>query len=127
MPTQGNTAKSKARPTFPQTEWVSCELTEDEKNNLKSQEVSDAECVEALADIVAAGFKISISYDERSDCVGAYLTSPDKGPGGVTVCLSARAPLLSQALSVLFYKHYTKLGGDWGKAGKEGRKKDQWG
>jgi hypothetical protein len=127
MPTGSKGEKSKAHPTFPITEWVSCELTDDEKANLKGREVSDAECMEALADIIGQGFKLSVSYDSRSDCVGVYLTSPEKGPGGVTVCLSARAPLLGQALSVLFYKHYTKLGGDWGTAGKEGRVKDQWG
>lgn len=127
MPTRPNTAKSKASPTFPPTEWVSCELTEDEKKYLKSQEVSDSELLENVAAVLAAGFKVSISFDERSDCVGAYLTAPRGRNEAVTHCLSARAPFLQAALHVLLYKHFTKLKEDWGAAAKETGKRDQWG
>lgn len=127
MPTRTSPAKSKAPTGFPQTRWVKCDLSEDQKNDLKQREISDTDTMGAVQGMLSEGFKVSISYDERSDCFGAYATAPKEAFGSGTVCLSARAPLLAQALSVLLYKHFEVLREDWRQAGSEESRKDKWG
>lgn len=127
MPTRSRAGKSAAGPSFPETRWVKCDLSPDEKDDLKKREVSVTAVIASLADVIGEGFKISVSYDERSDCVGAYLTAPKESGLGGAVCLSARAPTLETALAVLLYKHFEVLREDWSSADSEGGARDKWG
>ena len=125
--TRSNGAKSGQPLGFPPTAWVKAELSESEKADLKGREISEAELVDSLEGIIAAGYKISISYDERSDCVGAYLTAPKELFPGRTVCLSARAPSVGYAITVLLYKHFEKLKEDWRGGLEDTKERDAWG
>lgn len=127
MPTSTTPKKSQSGRGFPETAWVKCDLSDEQKNFLKGQEVSDAELMEGMAALAGEGYKISLSYDQRSDCIGVYITSPEKARNGALQCLSARAPSMAQAVAVLLYKHYTLLAGDWGTAAGIEGSKDKWG
>lgn len=127
MPSRTKPEKSKASQGYPATQWVSCDLSPEEKDDLRKRDISVDAILSSLAAVIAEGFKISISFDSRSDAVGAYLTAPRDTYPNSTVCLSARAPSLEAALSVLLYKHYEVLQEDWSTGLSGGSKKDQWG
>jgi len=127
MPTPGKPGKSKAPSGFPPTTWVECDLTPEEKDDLKQRELSIEDTIQSLAGVIAEGFKVSFSYDDRGEFYGCYFTAPKDAFEGRTVCLSARAPSLEKALSVLLYKHFEKLKGDWQSEGAMRGKKDSWG
>jgi len=107
--------------------WVSADLSDDERADLKGRNINILELVDAVSAVVEEGFKLSVSWDERSDCAGVYLTAPKDRYGSLATCLSARAPSVVQALAVLFYKHFEKLGEDWSSGLKGEGKRDQWG
>lgn len=127
MPTRAKTGKSTARQSYPETIWVSCELSQGEKDDLRARGVLEKELLQSLDALISEGFKVSVSYDSRSDCVGCYATAPKDAYPGRTVCLSARAPRLAQAVAVLLYKHFEVLREDWTEHLGAAAQKDQWG
>lgn len=127
MPTRTSQKRSGQSRNFPDTLWVKCELKESDKDDLQRRAVDAPELLSALGGIIEQGFKISISYDERSDCVGAYLTAPKEMFAGRVVCLSARAPDMARAVLVLLYKHFEVLHEDWSQDLPTGGGKGQWG
>lgn len=126
-PTTHSARKPPGRGAYPETLWVECPLTDHDKEHLRAEEFSAQEIIEGITALVSSGYKLSISFDERSDAVGAYLTAPKQGSSNRVVCLSARAPFLEAALAVLLYKHYTKLKEDWGGKAEEKAVRDSWG
>lgn len=120
-------APSRSTGAYPETIWVAADLSDEEREGLKRRSVPIEDTIKALAGLIEQGFKISISYDERSDCVGAYLTAPKAASKGRTICLSARAPTLEKALLVLLFKHFEKLHEEWEGYLGEGGQRPQWG
>jgi len=108
-------------PTF-----VPCELSDDERTYCKANLLSFEEAFTQIDDLVADGYKLSFSYDERSDCASAFLTATSKQRTNGGQALSARGPHTQAALTVLLYKHFTKLKEHWAD-NKKAAAKDNWG
>lgn len=113
--------------SFPKTVWVECDLGEDHKKHLKSLKVTAEKTMQGLDSLVVEGYKLSMSFETKNDCVGVYLTQPKPEGQEYTVCLSARGPSLDKALMVLLYKHFEMLQGDWSGKVKAGSYIDPWG
>lgn len=109
------------------TVWVSCDLDESEKKHLKANKMPGEQLVNALSQLVDDGYKVSVSKDEKNDCVGAFLTAPKVLYDNQNVVLSSRGPDVDGALRVLMYKHFEILKGDWGKKIGKGGVLDPWG
>jgi len=108
-------------PTF-----VSCELSDAEKAEIRGNLLDPDKILDTLAELAADGYKTTISYDQRSDCVAAFLTAlPSQRTNGGKA-LSSRGPSAHGALTVLFYKHFTKLKENWA-ANAKAAAKDTWG
>lgn len=118
---------SKSTNGYPQTQWVMCDLPKEVKERLKSEKVNVASVFKSLGNLVEQGYKVSISRDDRADCVGAYLTAPRNGSGDPVKCLSARGPSIDACLMVLLYKHYEILQEDWSGAIRQDGLIDPWG
>jgi len=108
-------------PTF-----VSCELSQEEKDSLKSSILSPEEIIDLLDTMQSEGYRVAISHDSRSDCVGIYVTAVDADHENAGLALSSRGPNLSAAATVLSFKHYHKLGEDW-RSGLSSESRDSWG
>lgn len=119
--------KVEQKPLPNQTLWVACDLNDADKEVLKKKPYNANEMMGGLSALVDAHYRITISFDEKADCVGAYLTAPREKASDPVKCLSARGHTLDQALISLLYKHFEKLQEDWGGVTKGGALIDPWG
>lgn len=67
-------------------------------------------------DLLAVGFKFSLSYDPDGDFYLATFTAAGQDIIGIDLrcCLTARAPEWEVALHLLLFKHYVMAKGNWG-------------
>lgn len=122
-----NSTKGKQGSTYPQTQWVACELTKAQKDKLKAQKPDTDALFKALEGLISQGYRFTTSWDMRADCVGCYLTAPKERDSEPAKCLSARAPDLFSAVMVLCFKHFTLLNEDWSGSVKANGIIDPWG
>lgn len=94
-------------------EFVRCELSDEQKGFIKSNLPSIVELVGQLEDLLADHYKLTISFDESTDCYAAYLIGKEGQAVNGGLMLSAFAPVFTGALAVLMYKHFTVLKEDW--------------
>jgi hypothetical protein len=124
----GNNAGSGSSPKkdWVPFKFVRSELSDQEKEHVKAQNYVWDDIPDNLVALVESGYKISLTNDFKSNAYAVWIapTSEDNPNYGFT--LSARGPSLLAALSVAFYKHYTKFDGVWPKDGSDGAR-DQWG
>jgi len=100
---------------FVPSKFVRSELTDQEKDHVKSQNYVWDDIPEHLVDLVQAGYKISLTQDKGSGAFAVWITPTDVDNPNSGYTLSARGPSLLAAISVAFYKHYTKFDGIWPK------------
>lgn len=84
--------------------WVNIRLTDNDKELLRDREVNVPEVLARISDLMLAGYRLSVSFDDYSQAMQASLVcaddaSPDYGCG-----MSARHPDLDLALLSLLYK-----------------------
>jgi len=67
-------------------------------------------------ELVAKGFKFSLSYDGKGDFYLATFTAAGRALIGIDLrcCLTARAPEWEVAIHLLMFKHEVMARGDWG-------------
>lgn len=106
--------------------FVSCSLSEEDKAHVKEHLLGSSDILDKLEDLCREGYKISVSFDERSDAVGAFMTRVSQGDPHTGWTLTARAPFAVAALTVLLYKHFEMLKEDWTTA-MAGGQRDGWG
>ena len=106
--------------------FVNCDLSDEEREYCKAHVLSFAELGERIENLVTDCYRLSFTYDTNSDCFLCTLTGSAGNTTNSGLALSARAPSIDGALTVLFYKHFERLKEDW-KAHASGGKKQQWG
>lgn len=107
-------------------QFVSCELTDDEKSTVRNNLFSCEEVIDFLEELQSEGYRVAISHDVRSDCVGLYVTATDPDHENHGLALSARGPTLIGAITVIAFKHHNKLGENW-RTGSPSGSRDIWG
>lgn len=116
-----NGDKNFTLPTF-----VSCELNDEERSYCKQHVLNLSEVSSRLEDLLTEGFKLTLSWDDNSDCALATLIGTPKQATNRGLALSARGGSLEGSLTVLFYKHFEKLKEDWTNSPSQ-KRFDQWG
>jgi len=106
--------------------FVVCNLSDEDKVSVKAHLYEDAGVVGFLEACIHDGYKVSVSWDERSDCCAVFMTCTRQGSEDVGWTLSARGPDVCKAITVLAYKHIELLAGGW-KEGKTAQNRDAWG
>jgi len=94
-------------------DFVNCNLTDDQKDFVKANVLPLKELFDQLDDLVADNYKITMSYDDQTDCYSVFMIGKDNQTINNGLMLSAYAPILSGALSLLLFKHFTVLKEDW--------------
>lgn len=116
---QSNSASKSGDSTMP--DFVRCELSDDQKAFVKANIPTLKEIFEAIEDLAADNYKLTLSFDEATDCFAVYLIGKEAQVTNAGLMLSAYAPVLNGAFALLLYKHVTVLGRDWtGSVGKSG-------
>lgn len=124
MPRPSNSSRNGDEYELPK--FINCELTDAERDKCKNNLIEPSEIMETLSDLAGNGYKVTISYDNRSDCVSAFLTGTAGQRTNKSLALSSRAPDAQGALTVLFYKHFEKLKENW-VDNESQAKKSAWG
>ena len=87
-------------------DFVSLRLSDADKAHLAEQAPSADDIVSSIVRCAEEGYKVSLSYVERSDSYVASLTTPINPDNGRKAALSGFGPTPDSALMCLFYKHY---------------------
>ena len=77
------------------------------------------EMLEKLANLTAAGYKVSVSYDKGNDCAIVSLTCNDRNSPDAGYTMTSRGPDVERALAFALYKHFELCGGVWVEDGEE--------
>lgn len=116
-----NGSKAKAKPASQgwqdNYQMVSIELSEEDKEQVAAlYERSNEDPWDWLIELVSQGHKVSISPDERNQCVIATATGKSPSCANTGFVLSGRGPTIGGALAALWYKHnYLCAGEPWSK------------
>lgn len=96
--------------------FVNYHLTDSEREQLPAYYDYLDETGEAVNDILVAGYKLSISYDDAHDCVIATATGQhDKGHSNGGLAMSSRGPEWLYTVYTLHFKIFRALSTrDWG-------------
>lgn len=97
-------ARPKVQEEFKPFQWCNVSLSEQMKDEIRAMEFDAVRSLEFIETLVSDQYKVTISYDEKSDCfmvvvVGKRVGSPDFNTG-----VSSRHTRLSVALLTTAYK-----------------------
>jgi len=123
--TNSGSANSPKKDFIP-SRFVRSELSDQEKEHVKAQNYVWDDIPDNLVALVEAGYKVSLTNDLKSNAYAVWITPANEDNPNHGYTLSARGPTLLAALSVAFYKHFTKFDGVWPKE-DQNQARDQWG
>lgn len=92
-------------------------LTSTDKENCLSWDAEGASLEEQLEFWVRGGYKLSISWNEKTQSLILAATGQEKAGSNAGYTLSAHAKDLAKASHVLLYKHMVMAEGDWHREG----------
>lgn len=88
-------------------EFVDLRLTEGDKESFnKFLKTPQADLDAMTLDLLAEGYKISFSYDQRHDCVICSITGTKEAKYNSGLILTSRAADYNEALALGLYKHF---------------------
>lgn len=96
-----------------QMQFVNYDLTKGDKDTLKKADPQPDDVFRTLAALAKEGYKISISWDDYSDCVQCFLIGAKPAVANHNFILTSRASSLFKALASLVYKHSVVFDGVW--------------
>lgn len=120
------TEKRTSGDSYALPDFVSCDLTNEERETIKENLVPVSVAFDKLDELIVGGYKWSLSYDDNADCHMVVLTCKNTKGVNFGYALSGRGPSLQGALTVILYKHFEKLKEDW-PAHSSKAKKQVWG
>jgi len=106
-------------------EIVNVNLSDEQKMLIKSNVPALKALWEAVEDWTADNYKVTLSYDDQTDCHAVYLIGKDNQAVNAGMMLAGYAPTLSGAIAVLLYKHQVVCEGDWGKRSQANNEKSR--
>lgn len=97
-------AKPKVTPEFKPFQWCNVSLSVEMKEEIKAQEFDSVRMFEWLEALVSDHYKVTVSYDEKSDCYMVVVVGKQEGAPDFNVGVSSRHSDLSVALLATRYK-----------------------
>jgi len=111
-------AKTKSPATYKNganmPEMINCHLSDEQKAAVKANIPPVKTLLEAIEEWCADHYKLTISFDDSTDCYSVFLIGKEDQATNAGLMLSAYAPVLNGALAMLLFKHQHVLQGDWG-------------
>jgi len=134
LPKTGSTQKTNPPRFSPQEdEWggfVSVRVSEEEREKfLLWYAENQADIQDLLTDCLAAGLKLSASWDGANmSMIATFTGRPSPSADWPFRCsMSARSGELFEAIALLLYKEFVVTGHDWTPWTINGRRQDTWG
>jgi hypothetical protein len=112
MPAKKGT-KSNGNNGFGGYTFINYTLSSDDKKKLAVLAASDAFPLALIGDLVAEGYKFSLSYDAQNGSFVATLTDTREDSLFHKHMLSGRGSIAINAFNSLCYKHLAIADGDW--------------
>lgn len=84
--------------------WCNVSLSDSAKEVIKAQEFDAARFFDWLGTLVGDGYKVTVSYDHKSDCFMVIVVGRDSSRSDYNVGVSSRHPDLEIALLTTQYK-----------------------
>lgn len=106
--------KQPKKERFNDVEFVSLELSEEQKGILKAQELVAGELDELALKLTESGYRISLKWDTFNECHACYLQSIEETGTNAGAILTGRGSTPLKALRQALFKHYVVLREDWG-------------
>jgi len=97
--------------------WINLDLTEKQKAQMREVFPDDSSVFGGLQGLVEQGYKLSVSFDLRNDCVGAYAFPSLDHPENAGMALVARAATVFGALRGLVFRHEVVFKHNWRQTG----------
>lgn len=120
---KSSTALPQNKP-FQKSEFVNYDLTKEDKDALKKLATDIREILPAITSLAKEGYKISVSWDDYSDCVAVFLIGQSETCVNHGFILTARAASIDKALTALLYKHQHVFEGVWHNRSIDGKSDD---
>lgn len=110
-------AKGKSGPVYSQQQatWVNVSLDADQRSAIKEWELDSDSLETTVMELLAEGYRLSLSYEKDSDSISAFLFDRRTDSKTNNWALTARAPSIFFALKVMVFKHIVVLQRDWAK------------
>lgn len=96
-----------------QFQFVNYDLTKEDKAALKKANPTTEQVLTSILQLTKEGYKLSISWDNYSDCPQAILIGSAPTCSNHGYMISSRASSIEKALAALVYKHLTVFDGVW--------------
>jgi hypothetical protein len=93
--------------------FVACDLSEQQKTELKASLVTPEDLFEALLKDVEAGYRLTFSFDDYNQCHQVVGTPKAEDHDDYGWLLVGRGSSPLKALKQWFFKHHLVLRGDW--------------
>lgn len=101
------------------TKWISCDLDDRQKAQMKEQFPSFEDVSFRLQDFVDSGYKFSVNIDKYNKCYSAYgFPTSEENPNFGSI-LTSRGNSVFAALRGLVFRHYGIFETVWGTWTKE--------
>jgi len=92
---------------------VNINLSDEQKLHIKSNVPPMKTLWEQVELWTADHYKMTISFDDTTDCYAVYLIGKEDQSTNAGLMLAGYAPTLSGAVAVLMFKHHLVSNGDW--------------
>lgn len=101
---------------LPHAGFVDVSLTQEQKDTLKDELMSYDEAMSFVEACLLESFKMTLTYTPKQHLATASLIDKDPDSPSAGKCLTARAPHIIGALTLLQFKHVVVLDAQWERA-----------
>lgn len=98
---------------YAQIEFINVNLTDAQKSAYAKWEGGNPDILQIEDDVLAGGYKLSCSFDDKSLSYLCSLTNRNGDPSFVNKCYTLRARTAWQARARVLWLHSVHCGGDW--------------
>lgn len=109
-PKSNKSRSSAAKPTF---RFVNYSLSASDRDELTALDCEIEFPHSTVEQLVMAGYKYSVSRDDKHSCYVASLTDRMAGSPFENACLTGRGESPANARSALLYRHFNVASEDW--------------
>jgi hypothetical protein len=104
--------KSNVPPQFKPAQFVNVALTDDDKQRIKLSLWDVDKFDVACENVLRAGYKISVKFDDRNDCFACWLVAPDASMNKGCI-LAGRGSTAGKAIKQAMFIHFVLLEQNW--------------
>lgn len=108
-------------PRFNDVEFIQCELSDEQKKDLKSRKKEGFDAWQLLDGLCEQGYRVTVKYDNWSSSMACFIQPIDEEHENANRILSGRGRTAEGAVLELLYKHFFIFDGVWPIASFKGK------